>query len=341
MSLANYYRLAAIAAVIFLISCGQEGVVAENQQPSTAIAKPSATTTPKIPRFNRDSAYAYIAKQVNFGPRVVNTEAHDAARKWFVEKLNTFGAEVSEQAFTATAYTGEKLEGTNIIAQFEPDLTDRILLCAHWDSRHIADSKINTGDKSQPVDGADDGGSGVGVLLEIARQLGKVPPGIGVDIVLLDAEDYGESGADDPNSWGLGAQHYSRNLPTSIKPRYGILLDMVGAKNARFGVEEISEYYAPQVVSKVWKLAKQMGYSNYFVNDKTGAVTDDHYFINTIAGIPTIDIINRPAQTETETGFVEHWHTDHDNMEIIDRGTLRAVGQLVLAVVYREAAGTI
>ena len=326
-----------LLAVFFLAACGQEPNVAEKRSvPTTA---PPTAVVKKIPRFDRDSAYTYIAKQVDFGPRVVNSQAHKATRKWLVGKLKSFGAEVIEQDFVATAYTGEKLASTNIIAQFEPALTDRILLCAHWDSRHIADSKINTGDKSQPVDGADDGASGVGVLLEIARQLGQASPGIGVDIIFLDAEDYGESGAEDPNSWGLGAQYYSRNMPTSVKPRYGILLDMVGAKNARFGREGVSERFAPQLLDKVWKLAKQMGYGNYFVDDQTGGVTDDHYFINSIAGIPTIDIINRPAGSET--GFVEHWHTDHDNMEIIDRGTLRAVGQLVLALVYREAAGTI
>lgn len=292
-----------------------------------------------IPKFSADSAYQYIARQLDFGPRVMNTPGHDEAGKWLAQKLKETGAEVTEQEFTATAYTGETLEGTNIIARFEPELQDRILLCAHWDTRHIADSKINQGNKKEPVLGADDGGSGVGVLLEIARHLGQSAPGIGVDIVLLDAEDYGDPRGDDPTSWGIGAQYYSNNLPAGFKPRYGILLDMVGAKDARFTVEEISEYFAPEVRKKVWRLAKQMGYSSYFVEENTRAVTDDHFFINRIAKIPTIDIINRPA--DSETGFVEHWHTDHDDLNAIDKKTLGVVGQLVLAAVYREAAGTL
>ncbi len=309
------------------------------QQPE---AEQASTTAPEkaalpVPKFQQDSAYAYVARQVDFGPRVVNTPAHKAARQWLSQQLKSFGAQVMEQDFTATAYTGEKLEATNIIARFSPEKTDRILLCAHWDSRHISDSELHTGDPLQPVDGADDGGSGVGVLLEVARQMGQALPDIGVDIVLLDAEDYGEAQSDNVDSWGLGAQHYARNLPPK-KARYGILLDMVGAKNARFTVEEVSEYYAPELRKKVWRLAKQMGYGNYFVEDKTSAVTDDHFFINRIANIPTIDIINRPA--DTPTGFGAHWHTDKDNMDIIDKQTLKAVGQLVLAIVYREAAGT-
>lgn len=323
------FWLVILLALLFVGCKQQEAEVAETNTTSP-VAIP-------VPKFQQDSAYAYIAQQVDFGPRVVNTPAHKATRQWLAQKLATFGAQVIAQDFSAMAYTGEKLEATNIIARFSPEKTDRILLCAHWDSRHISDSELHTGNPLQPVDGADDGGSGVGILLEVARQIGQLPPDIGVDIVLLDAEDYGEAQSDNVNSWGLGAQHYARNLPPK-KARYGILLDMVGAKNARFTVEEISEYYAPELRKKVWRLAKQMGYSNYFVEDKTSAVTDDHFFINRIANIPTIDIINRPA--DTPTGFGAHWHTDKDNMEVIDKQTLRAVGQLVLAVVYREAAGT-
>lgn len=311
-------------------------------EPETKIAEKETSTTVKaiqqpIPAFNRDSAYAFVAKQVAFGPRVMNTKAHEKNLQWMADKLSTFGAEVQLQKFDATAYTGEILKGTNVIGRYQPELQNRILLCAHWDSRHIADSDTNTGPKDQPVDGADDGASGVGVLLEIARQLGQQNPNIGVDIVMLDAEDYGESNANNPDSWGLGAQYYSRNLPAGPKPRWGILLDMVGAKDARFTVEEVSEYYAPDLRKKVWRLAKQMGYGNYFVEEQSSAITDDHFFINKIAQIPTIDIINRP----TANSFVGHWHTDQDTIDKINKRTLGAVGQVVLATIYREASGTL
>ena len=288
-----------------------------------------------MPKFDRDSAYAYVEQQVNFGPRVVNSDAHRQTKGWLVEKLNAFGAEVIEQDFEAKAFDGTNLSATNIIARYAPQETDRILLCAHWDTRPFADSELED-DPNAIVNGADDGASGVGVLLEVARQLGLNEPNIGVDIVLLDAEDYGESGND--SSWALGAQYYARNV-VQPKPRFGILLDMVGARNARFAVEGYSERYAPEVVRKVWRLADQMGYGNYYVTERGPGILDDHYFINTIANIPTVDIINLPQ--DSEGSFVAHWHTGDDNLDVIDKRTLRAAGQVLLATVFREAAGTL
>ncbi|MDX1666384.1 MAG: M28 family peptidase [Saprospiraceae bacterium] len=293
-----------------------------------------------VPRFDRDSAFAFLAKQVAFGPRVPNTEEHRQCGDWLAGQFRSFGADVIQQEFKAEAYTGEVLNGRNIIAQYNRQNRKRILLAAHWDSRHIADSPVNEGVRDVAVLGADDGASGVAVLLEVARQLQNNPVDIGVDIVLFDCEDYGESGADNTESWGLGAQHWSRNLHrTNYEPSYGILLDMVGAKGARFPKEQYSVIFAPEVVEKVWKLANNMGYGNYFVSANGGAVTDDHYFVNTIAKIPMINIINRPV--ESETGFGPHWHTPEDDLDVIDARTLRAVGQVVLAVIYREAGGTI
>ncbi|MCP9234434.1 M28 family peptidase [Lewinella sp. JB7] len=311
--------------------------------PAAPIADTAPATPPvkkdakPVPKFDRDSAYAYVERQVNFGPRIVNSDAHRQTKAWLVDRLEAFGAQVVEQDFTAEAYDGTELRATNIIACYAPQLSDRILLAAHWDTRPFADSELET-DPNAVVNGADDGASGVGVLLEVARQLGLNTPDIGVDIVLLDAEDYGEANGGNRNSWGLGAQYYSRNVPQP-KPRFGILLDMVGGRDANFAVEGYSEKYAPEVVRKVWRLADGMGYGNYFVNERGGAITDDHYFLNTIAGIPTIDIINH--RKDTKSGFVEHWHTGNDNMDVIDKRTLRAAGQVVLATIFREAAGTL
>ncbi len=302
---------------------------------------PAASTERKeaqpIPKFDRDSAYAYVEKQVSFGPRVVNTDAHAATREWLVEKLESFGAEVREQDFEAKAYDGTNLSATNIIARYAPENEDRILLAAHWDTRPFADSKLED-DPNAVVNGADDGASGVGVLLEIARQLGQHEPGIGVDIVLLDAEDYGKSNGGNRDTWALGSQYYAKNI-RAPKPRFGILLDMVGARDANFAVEGYSERFAPDVVRKVWRLANSMGFGEYFVNERGGTTIDDHFFINTIAGIPMIDIINLPKGGQGQ--FVDHWHTGDDNMDVIDKRTLRAAGQVVLATVFREAAGTL
>lgn len=287
-----------------------------------------------VPRFNADSAYAFVAKQVAFGPRVMNTPAHDAARDWMIAKLEEFGAEVESQNFVATAYDGTALNGTNIIGRYNPEMEDRIVLAAHYDTRHVADSQMEE-DPKAVVEGADDGASGVGVLLELARQLGQSTPSIGVDIILFDAEDYG--GNNTAESWALGSQHYARNLE-GRRPRYGILLDMVGSKDARFRQEENSIRYAPQVVRKVWGLARNFPkYANYFPLETQRAVIDDHLFVNTLGGYPMANIIN--FRDDTYSGFVAHWHTGDDGLDNIDRNTLEAVGQVVTAVVYNEAAG--
>jgi glutaminyl-peptide cyclotransferase len=291
------------------------------------------------PSFQRDTAFAYIEAQLAFGPRAPGTEAHAACGRWLAEELRALSADVVEQRFTAKGYTGITYQGLNIIGQYNPSAGKRILLAAHWDSRHTADSPLFFGDQNQPVPGADDGASGVAVLLEIARILRDNPVDIGVDIVFFDLEDQGETGAENPESWGLGAQYWSRNPHRAgYQAKYGILLDMVGAKDARFPKEYWSQRFARELVDKVWKLARNLGYGNFFVETDGGAVTDDHYFVNTIAGIKMINIINRPAQSET--GFGHYWHTPDDDIGVIDRRTLRAVGQVVLTVVYRENSGT-
>ncbi len=335
MRMLRHQMLVKTAGALLLATGLVLAVGCKNDPPT---APPPPRQQVKVPAFSADSAYAYVAKQVEFGPRVVNSPGHKACREWLVGTFKRFGAKVIEQEFKAKAYTGETLNGVNIIAQYNPEKTQRVVLAAHWDTRHIADSPLSAERKNEPILGADDAGSGVGVLLEIARQLQANPIDIGVDIVLFDAEDYGDSEKDNPESWGLGSQYWSRNVHTAAKPEYGILLDMVGAKNARFPVEGVSYNFAPQLVEQVWQLARQMGFGNYYVLENGGAVTDDHYFVNTIARIPMIDIINLPVNSGNGR-FGDHWHTHNDDMDIIDPRTLRAAGQVVLAVLYREAGG--
>ncbi|MFN7120299.1 MAG: M28 family peptidase [Saprospiraceae bacterium] len=324
-----------IIGILFLQACKSD----QTRSSSTD----QTTTTIPIPSFNRDSAYQFVAEQVAFGPRVPGSEAHQNCKNWLVQKLESYGATVIQQDFQAKTYYGKKLPASNIIAQFNPEITRRIVLAAHWDSRHIADSPLSTERKNEPILGADDGGSGTAVLLEIARQLQQNPVEMGIDLVLFDAEDLGESGTEDPASattWCLGSQYWARNLHVpNYRPQYGILLDMVGSKGAQFPIEQYSNQIAPQLVSEVWNLAANLGYSNYFPKTNGGGVTDDHYFVSTIARIPMIDIINR--STQTQTGFGEYWHTHNDNMAIIDRKTLKAVGQLMLVIIYRENSGAL
>ncbi len=300
--------------------------------------KPEVVIEVKIPKFEEDKAYEFVEKQVSFGPRVPNTEAHQNAKEWMVKQMKEFGADVIEQDFTATAYTGEELQGTNIIAQYNPDNPNRILLCAHWDSRHISDHDPDESKRDLPVLGADDGGSGVGVLMEIGRQLQLHPISLGVDIIFFDLEDYGEAQSEDYTSWCLGSQHWAKNLhKKDYDAKYGILLDMVGKEGARFTMEEISMTVAPSLMRNIWNLGRGMGYPSYFVKEKTPPVIDDHLFINRHTSIPTIDIINRPKGSES--GFHECWHTQCDDMTVISKNALRAVGQTVLATVYRDNNG--
>lgn len=330
----------AFLSLVLLSQCADDKPLADKDEQEIA-------QNYQVPRFDRDSAFQFVAKQLSFGPRVPNSEGHKACKNWLADQFEQYGFEVIQQDFEAVAHTGERLQSTNIIAQHQPNASKRILLAAHWDSRYIADSPLSKERRDEPIPGADDGGSGVAVLLEIARQLAQNPLPFGVDFILFDAEDQGisrEEGSDtsagDQSTWCLGSQYWGRNLhKNGYKAEYGILLDMVGAKNARFPKEYYSMQFAPQLVNQIWDLASRMGYNNYFHDTKSGAITDDHYFVSTLGRVPMIDIINLPPDSQTGS-FVDHWHTHQDDINAIDSRTLRAVGQVLLAVLYGEANGT-
>ena len=296
--------------------------------------------TVETPDFKADSAYQFIAQQVAFGPRVPGSEASQNTLKFLVSTLKSYGWTVTEQPFTAFRYDGKKLQGTNIIAQFQPAIAKRILLSSHWDARSIADK--DSVRKDEPIDAANDGASGVGVLLEIARNLheAKTKPAVGVDIVLFDLEDHGEpedyTGEHKPNSWALGSQHWAANLvPANYRPYYGILLDMVGGKGAMFPHEGTSMQYAPGIVRSVWATAADLGYSHLFVDQDAFGISDDHTAVNEIAKIQMIDLIDlRASNGGFEFGSFHHTHAD--NLANIDKSTLKAVGQTLLQVLYRE-----
>jgi glutaminyl-peptide cyclotransferase len=296
--------------------------------------------TVTIPPFDKDSAFAFVKHQVGFGPRVPGSEAHRQCGDWLVAQLKSHGATVTEQRFPAKFYTGGAYEGRNIIGAFNPEHKNRILLAAHWDTRFIADEDPDAARRKDPILGADDGGSGVGVLLEVARQIAAHPLDLGVDILFLDAEDQGdnddEKGDAIINTWCMGAQYWAKNPHVQgYRANYGILLDMVGAHGARFTKEAVSRTFANRTLDKVWALAANLGYGNYFVDVNTSGITDDHYFINEIAKIPMIDIINRPENER----FGKHWHTHGDDMSVIDPNTLKAVGKVVQNVIYKQSLG--
>jgi len=295
--------------------------------------------TVNIPEFSSDSAYKYTQKQVDFGPRVPNTTAHDQCATYLSAELRKSGAEVIEQKADLTAFDGTVLKSTNIIGSFNSKAETRILLFSHWDSRPWADQDPISGNRKKPVMAANDGASGVGVLLEMARLIGKSLPQVGVDIIFFDSEDYGApesfKSPDSENSWCLGTQYWAKNPHVKgYTARFGILLDMVGGKQAKFFREQASDYYAGSVVTNVWSQAKGLGFDQFFVDQKGGAITDDHIYVNQIIGIPSIDIIQ--YDPNSKSGFASYWHTTHDTMESVDKTTLNAIGTTLMHVVYNE-----
>lgn len=323
-------KLFILLASLSLLCCSQK------KGGETSTTSQTKQTSTKAPQFNADNAYSHIAKQVAFGPRVPNTEAHKACGDYLVAGLKRSGAQIFEQEAILTAYNGTKLNARNIIGSFDTGNPKRVLLFAHWDSRPFADQDSNAANHYMHIDGANDGGSGVGVLLEIARLIGEKSPGIGVDIIFFDAEDYGEpvfEKSNKENTWCLGSQFWAKNPHVkNYKADYGILLDMVGAKNATFYKESYSVQYASPLVEKIWGKARDLGYGKYFINAKGGYITDDHVPVIQERGIPCVDIIH--LDPDTDNGFAGYWHTIHDTMENIDRETLKAVGQIVLEIVY-------
>lgn len=292
------------------------------------------------PDFDGDSAYVFVDKQVSFGPRVPNTKEHIACGDYLVSELKRFGADVQEQKMILTAYDGTKLNARNIIGSYGLDKKSRVLLFAHWDTRPYSDHDSNSENHHKPLLGANDGASGVGVLLEVARIIQSKSPEVGVDIIFFDAEDYGmpdfaEKSLIEGNTWCLGSQYWAKNPHTpNYKAKYGLLLDMVGADGATFYKEEYSRIYARNIVEKVWSTAGQLSLGKFFIGENMGGITDDHVPVNEIRQIPSIDIID--YKPNTENGFFHSWHTQKDDMSNISKETLKAVGQTVLEVIYKE-----
>ena len=319
------YFLSIISVLVFfvLVSCGdsekKNSVKKTNTKPKFELVE--------MPKVSADSLLSFVKKQVDFGPRTPNSEAHVACGDWMVDKLKGYNFSVQEQTGIQVAHDGVKLNYRNIIARYAPLKKKRILLSAHWDTRPWADQDITNQD--DPIDGANDGGSGVAVILEIARLLQQAEPNVGVDVVLFDIEDYGKSNA----SFCYGSQIWSKNMMLdSLIPEFGINLDMVGDPNAVFLYEGYSMQYARPILDEVWKIAEEMNHGRYFKRIQDGMITDDHYYVNQ-AGIPCIDIIHRDP---VSGGFADSWHTHSDNINNISGSSLKSVTEVVLQTIYRE-----
>ncbi len=322
-----------IVAIFIIVSCKQKNQQNTENQPEKAAFKKV-----EIPVFNADSAYYFTEKQLSFGSRVPNTKAHEQCATYIANFFKRFSKEVIVQEFQSKAWNGELLKGKNIIASFNPELNNRIFFAAHWDSRPYADYDPDPKNHRKPIPGANDGAAGVGILMELARLFSTQAPKVGIDLILFDLEDYGEPQGETSqieDAWCLGSQYWAQNPhKQTYMAKYGILLDMVAAKNAVFTMENTSMYYAPNIMKMVWDVAANLGYGNYFSTEKTGGLIDDHLYINKIAKIPTIDIVHHDPTTIS--GFFPYWHTMKDDMSNIDKTTMTVVANTILTVAFME-----
>lgn len=300
-------------------------------------AQPTTAQAASLPQFCADSAMLYVKQQLDFGPRVPGTEAQQQCGSWLESELVRHGASVKVQRTEATSYDGKKLPVINIVGSYNPDAKMRVLLISHWDCRHVADNDPDPAKRQQPVDGANDGASGVGVLLEVARLASQKQPLMGIDIFLTDVEDYGApddwKGSHDEKWWGMGTQLWCKQaVQEGYRAQYGILLDMVGAPDATFYREYYSDRYASTYVDQIWRTAANLGYKNLFINQRGGGITDDHVFVNQILGLPTVDIID--TRMDNDGTFYPYWHTTGDTLDKLSTETMQKVGNLLVKLLW-------
>lgn len=312
-----------LLAIPLLFGCGRE-----EKMDIPRSGNNSQEHTQAVPAFSGRRAFDYLERQVGFGPRNPNSSGHRQCGEYLLGVLRGFADTLTVQQFEQPGYDRKPLRLMNIVASFKPDASDRILLCAHWDTRPRAERDPNPDRWNEPIPGANDGASGVAVLLEIASLLKSSPPPIGVDIVLFDGEDYGHEG-DTPN-YLLGSRYFARTRPADYIPRFGILLDMVGDTRLELPREGSSVYYAPDIVDMVWGKAASLGFTQ-FLGEVGPAVMDDHVPLNE-AGIRTIDIIDFSYPDESH----EYWHTHEDTPDKCSPESLEAVGTVVTHIVYGQ-----
>ena len=310
------HRILPFILLIFILSCNFEKKTEQKE------VKPQAIIS--VPDFDENSAFEYLTKQVSFGPRVPNSKAHEECKNFLISEISKYADAVNVQNFTHN-YLGKTFKLSNIIASFNLISGFRILLCAHWDSRPYADEEKEPSKRIQPVPGANDGASGVAVLLEIARILKDNPPPIGIDIVFFDGEDLGIAG--DLDNFCIGSKYFAKNKSVNYSPQFGILLDMVGDKDLQIFKERNSVEYAPDVVEYVWGIARELEISEFRDQVKYD-VYDDHIPLNE-AGIRTIDIIDFDYP---------YWHTTEDTPDKCSPQSLKKVGSVILNLIYKYKA---
>jgi hypothetical protein len=307
-----------LGALAFFSSCSQ------HQERSIPQQVPATQTPPgklDVPEFDSQKAFAYLRAQTDFGPRNPNSTGHQKCLDYLASELSRYAEKVTRQNFVHQGYDGEVLKLTNVFGSFNASASDRILLLAHWDTRPRADEEKDPAKQNLPILGADDGASGVAVLLEIARLLKQVQPPIGVDILFVDGEDYGKSR--DLDSYFLGARYFMKMKNENYRPRFAVLLDMVGYKDLQIPMEQNSITFAPEAVELIWSTAENLGVTQ-FVNVPGEEISDDHIPLNS-GGIPTVDIIDFQYP---------YWHTTQDTPDKCSAESLEAIGKVLMHVIF-------
>jgi hypothetical protein len=275
--------------------------------------------------FSGPTAFAYIQTQVGYGPRIPGTEAHQRERQWLDSLLRSRADTLVTQEWKHVTAKGDTLPLTNFLARFNPKAEKRILYLAHWDSRPTSDSPLSR-DSTKPVLGANDGGSGVALLLGVADVLKRAPPAIGVDLLFVDGEDYGDF-TKSPNDVLIGSRYYGAHQ-VGRKPLYAVLFDLIADKDLQIYQEGNSLIGAPEVVELVWDTAKDLGYGGYFISSPRHTLIDDHLELQK-AGIRAIDVVDfdYPA-----------WHTVYDTIDKVSAASLQIVGDVAVALIRRESS---
>ena len=309
-----------------MIGCsGESDKTLTNQQRGE---EKRAFSEASVPSFRGQNAYAHLERIVSFGPRNPASDGHERCLSFIVTSLRACADDVQTQDFAHAGYDNETLHLSNIVAAFNPGSKERILLCTHWDTRPRAERDANPERWEEPILGANDGASGVAVLLELASLLRTQKPRIGIDLVFFDGEDYGLEG-DVPN-YLLGSRHFAKTKAPGYVPRFGVLLDMVGDAQLEIRKEQYSLRFAPDIVDLVWKKAAELGYVQ-FIDEQGDLITDDHLPLNE-AGIRTIDLIDFAYPDESH----RYWHTHEDTPDKCSAESLEAVGTVITHIIYQQ-----
>jgi hypothetical protein len=303
------------------------------------------TASPKT-AFNAEAAMGYVRTQLDFGPRVPGTAGHRRTGDWIVAEMKKRTDSVIVQSWTHVTARGDTLPLRNIFARFNPSATQRVLYVTHWDTRPTADEDLNFGNRQLPIPGANDGAAGVALLMALGDVFKATPPSMGVDLLFVDGEDWGDFGLyNDSNPRPdvlIGSTYFALHLPEpGYKPIFGVLWDMIGDADLQIYQEEYSVSAAPEVVTRVWQTAADLGYGKHFIRETWGPITDDHVPLIRKAGMRVIDVIDiqygkmgsNSGPGDYPDASNNYHHTLKDTIDKVSAKSLQIVGDVAVTLV--------